>query len=281
MAVVELLEPVDVAEEHGHVAVGGTRALHRVAQQLVEAAVVVQPGERVGHRLDLGARLAGARRVHDLREGVAHGAAEHAGRQAFARRAAGDDEPDDAALVVADRRRGADPGAPAVDGHHVGLVAAAGERLELQVVAEDDLAGRHGGGVVVIVVDDDHAAQLVDRRLGHHRLHRRVRQPDPAQDAQDARVLRAARRPPAGAAPRGRPRRCVPRPRRRRPAARPAAAPSRPGRGGTRRPWRGRTGSRCTSRSSARHSSYAQGRAIDAARRHRVVGVHHDTGAAR
>ena len=54
--VVDALEVVDVEHQHGDRPMRAARLLQRVQQPLVEAAVVEEPGERVGLRLVLEAR---------------------------------------------------------------------------------------------------------------------------------------------------------------------------------------------------------------------------------
>ena len=192
----------------------------------MEAAVVVEPGERVGHRLDLGARLARAGGVHDLRERVADGAAEDARRQR--RRRVTRVAVTRPTIVPSSARMGA---AAASQVPHRSTVttlasrAAPGERLELEVVAELNVAGRDRPAVVIVVVDDVMQRSSSTGAPVTMDCTSRVSEPRLAQEQQDAPVLGTRPRPRAGAAPGGRRRRCAPRPRRRRPAGR-RAAPS-------------------------------------------------------
>ena len=142
------------------------------------------------------------------REGVAHGAAEHAGRQPVSRRPARRDEAHDACR----RRRGSAPRrrSRCPSGRRSPRWPRCGGRRTSRAPGRRRRRPRrrHRGRVVVVVVDDDHAAQLVHRRLGHQRLDARVCEPRLAQRrAGRARTPRAPR-PRAGAGPRGRPRRC-------------------------------------------------------------------------
>ena len=69
VAVVDVLEPVEVAEQQRQLAPGRERAGHGLLQPLVERAPVRQPGERVlvGERLETGEQLGAADRRRDLR----------------------------------------------------------------------------------------------------------------------------------------------------------------------------------------------------------------------
>ena len=127
VGVVVALEVVEVAEEHAERPLQLARAVQLLAQALVQVAVVVEAGERVGDGVDLGAAEADGRRLQHRRR--RSGARRRAAPRSRARESAGRSAATAATMLpggVADRRQARDPHAELVGEHGVDLRALAG-----------------------------------------------------------------------------------------------------------------------------------------------------------
>ena len=91
--------------------------------------MVVEAGERVGDRVDLGAAEADRRRLQHRGEGLAPVAAQRLALRGREGRQVGDRDGDDIARRVSDRRQSGDPHAELVGEHGVDLRPLAGEHL--------------------------------------------------------------------------------------------------------------------------------------------------------
>ncbi len=141
MAVVERLEPVEVAEEQRQCAALFVRAFDLLAETLVQVAVVVEAGETVGDRVQLGARQPASGGLEHRGKGLRDVAAQtlHLVRRRLRRGHVDGDDEAHIAVEVTHRDEAADPYTPLVDREHVRIRINAGERFG-QLLVGDDLA---------------------------------------------------------------------------------------------------------------------------------------------